>query len=204
MQSRRAARQSSLARRRRVVGASSSYCARPSLPAPGSEPTSRSTRAFYHGLAALEVGLLDDARQQFTQRHRRSCRRSRRRGRTSALTHLRLGELDAAAGRSSGRWRSRPTTRTSAACAGGWKSARGRLDEGVARLRRAVALDAPALRARFALAEELERAGTPEADAEALRCSTSWSTRAPRTWRCCSSVRAGGEGDRCRAAERLR
>ena len=51
-------------RRRRTV-----YPARPSLPAPGSEPYEQISRAFYHGLAALEVGLLDDARQQFTARH---------------------------------------------------------------------------------------------------------------------------------------
>src|SRR6185503_126523 len=45
--------------------------------------------------------------------------------------------------------------------------ARGRLDEGIAALRRAVALDPASLRARFALAEEIERAGGPNADAEA-------------------------------------
>ena len=42
--------------------------AAPSLPAPGSETYEQMTRAFYRGLAALEVGLLDDARQQFTTR----------------------------------------------------------------------------------------------------------------------------------------
>jgi hypothetical protein len=32
------------------------------LPSPGSDQYEQTTRAFYHGLAALEVGLLDDAR----------------------------------------------------------------------------------------------------------------------------------------------
>ncbi len=39
----------------------------PSLPAPGSDTYEQMTRAFYWGLSALEVGLLDDARQQFTK-----------------------------------------------------------------------------------------------------------------------------------------
>ena len=68
----------------------------PALPLAGSETYEQVTRAFYHGLAALEVGLLDDARQQF--------------GRATelvvdepaswanlGLTQLRLGELEAAA-----------------------------------------------------------------------------------------------------------
>ena len=39
---------------------------RTALPAPGSDTYEQVTRAFYHGLAALEVGLLDDAKREFT------------------------------------------------------------------------------------------------------------------------------------------
>jgi hypothetical protein len=47
--------------------------------------------------------------------------------------------------------------------------ARGRLDEGVAHLRRAVDLQPRALQARFALADEVERAAGPDADVDAMR-----------------------------------
>src|SRR6187431_2964606 len=36
------------------------------LPTPGSEAYEKVTQAFYKGLASLEVGLLDDAKREFT------------------------------------------------------------------------------------------------------------------------------------------
>ena len=63
--------------------------------------------------------------------------------------------------------------------AGRMEVARGRLDEAVTRLRRAVALDERGLHARFALADELQRSGTPEADAEAATLYDALVARAP-------------------------
>ncbi|HEY6509392.1 MAG TPA: tetratricopeptide repeat protein, partial [Vicinamibacterales bacterium] len=71
------------------------YLRRPSLPAPGSETYDEISRAFYHGLAALEVGLLDDARQQFT-RATTLVPEEPAAWANLGLAQLRLGELDAA------------------------------------------------------------------------------------------------------------
>jgi len=49
-----------------AIAAAVLYLRRPSLPGPDTPVYEQVSRAFYHGLAALEVGLLDDARQQFT------------------------------------------------------------------------------------------------------------------------------------------
>ena len=67
----------------------------PSLPAPGSDAYEQVTRAFYWGLSALEVGLLDDARQQFTKATM-AVPEEPASWANLGLTQLRLGELDAA------------------------------------------------------------------------------------------------------------
>ena len=69
---------------------------RQQLPEPGSAAYEQTTRAFYHGLAALEVGLLDDARQQFTSATLLVPREPASWA-NLGLTQMRLGELDAAA-----------------------------------------------------------------------------------------------------------
>src|SRR5687767_1726929 len=68
----------------------------PGLPAADTPAYEQATRQFYRGLAALQVGLVDQAKQEFT-------------GATAVapgepaawanlgLAHLRLGEFDAAA-----------------------------------------------------------------------------------------------------------
>ena len=142
------------------------YVRRPSLPAPGSEPYEQISRAFYHGLAALEVGLLDDARQQFTQATTLVPEEPAAWA-NLGLAQLRLGELDAAVMPVERALELAPSNVDVVMLAGRMEVARGRLDEAVARLRRAAALDARALQPRFALADELQRTGTPEADAEA-------------------------------------
>ena len=53
------------------------------------------SRAFYHGLAALQVGLLDDAKTQFT-RATEIVPGEPAAWANLGLTHLRLGELDPA------------------------------------------------------------------------------------------------------------
>jgi tetratricopeptide (TPR) repeat protein len=133
------------------------------LPGPGDTTYEQTTRAFYHGLAALEVGLLDDARQQFTTATELI-------GDEPAswvnlgITQLRLGELDAAVAPIERGLSLAPDNSDVVLAAGRMEIARGRLDEGVALLQRAVELDPRGLRARYALAEEVARSGVPGAD----------------------------------------
>ncbi len=136
------------------------------LPAVGSQAYEQTTSSFYRGLAQLQVGLLDDAKREFSKAAALAP------GEPAAwanlgLAHLRLGEFDAA---------SEPVARAVALLPGSsdlsllqgrLETSRGQLEPGIAHLRRAVDLDRAGLRARYALAEEVERAGGPGADAEA-------------------------------------
>ena len=151
---------------------------RQSLPSPGSETYELTTRAFYHGLAALEVGLLDDARQQFTSATMLVPREPASWA-NLGLTQMRLGELDAAAEPIQRALSLAPDNSDLVLLAARMETARGRLDEGIAGLRRAVLFDTRGLRARFALAEELSRLNTPEADKEAQALLDELATRAP-------------------------
>ncbi|HET9191365.1 MAG TPA: FG-GAP-like repeat-containing protein [Vicinamibacterales bacterium] len=140
---------------------------RNTLPAPGSETYEQVTRAFYHGLAALEVGLLDDAKREFTT-VTTEVEEEPAAWANLGLTHLRLGELDAAAMPIEHALTLAPENADLALLAGRMEIARGSLDDGVAHLRRAVELAADALQPRFALAEEVERSGAADGDAQAL------------------------------------
>jgi tetratricopeptide (TPR) repeat protein len=136
------------------------------LPSASSPAYEETTRHFYRGLAQLQVGLLDDAKREFAGATELAP------GEPAAwanlgIAHLRLGEFDAA---------SEPITRAAALLPrdsdlalleGQMETSRGRLDQGLAHLRRAVGLNRGGLRARYALAEEIERAGGANADAEA-------------------------------------
>ena len=154
------------------------YLRRPSLPAPGTPTYEQVSRAFYHGLAALEVGLLDDARQQFAAATGLVPEEPASWA-NLGLAQLRLGELDAAVMPVERALELAPANVDIAMLAGRMEVARGRLDEAVARLRRAVTLDEQGLQARFALADELQRTGTPEADAEAAALYEALVARAP-------------------------
>jgi len=160
-----------------AIGAMLVWRAR-ALPAPGSNTYEETTRAFYHGLAALEVGLLDDARQQFTSATMLVPREPASWA-NLGLAQLRLGELEAAAEPVERALSLAPDNSDLVLLAARMETARGRLDEGVARLRQAVALDARGLRTRFALAEELSRLGSAEADTEAQALLDELATRAP-------------------------
>jgi tetratricopeptide (TPR) repeat protein len=151
---------------------------RQSLPSPGSEAYEQTARAFYHGLAALEVGLLDDARQQFTSATMLVPREPASWA-NLGLTQMRLGELDAAAEPIQKALSLAPDNSDLVLLAARMETARGRLDEGIAGLRRAVTLDTRGLRARFALAEELSRLNTPEADQDAQALLDELAMRAP-------------------------
>ena len=151
---------------------------RRSLPEPGTETYEQTTRAFYHGLAALEVGLLDDARQQFTN-VTRLVPREPASWANLGLTQMRLGELDAAAEPIQHALSLAPDNSDLVLLDARMETARGRLDEGIAGLRRAALLDSRGLRARFALAEELSRLNTPEADKDAQTLLDELAMRAP-------------------------
>jgi tetratricopeptide (TPR) repeat protein len=136
------------------------------LPSPGSAAYEEATRTFYRGLASLQVGLLDNARQQFT-RATELVPAEPASWANLGLVHLRLSELDASVAPIERAAALAPASSEVALLAGWMEITRGRLDEGTARFRRAIELDPRSLRARFALAEGIERAGTLNADAEA-------------------------------------
>ena len=138
------------------------------LPRPGSPAYEQTTQAFYQGLASLEVGLLEDAKRSFT-RSTELVPEEPAGWVNLGVTELRLGAYAAAA---EAFVRAASVTPDSAAIAllqGQLETTRGRLDEGLVLIRRAVALDATNLRARFALAQEIERSGVPDGDAQAAR-----------------------------------
>jgi hypothetical protein len=137
------------------------------LPAPGSDTYETAVRAFYKGLAALEVGLLDDAKREFTT-VTTTVPKEPAAWANLGLAHLRLGELDAAEEPITRAMTLAPENADFALLAGRMEIARGRLDEGVAHIRHAVESAPNALEARFALAEELDRSAAPDADAQAL------------------------------------
>ncbi|HEU4690925.1 MAG TPA: FG-GAP-like repeat-containing protein [Vicinamibacterales bacterium] len=151
---------------------------RSSLPEPGSETYEQVTRAFYWGLSALEVGLLDDARQQFTSATTLVPDEPAAWA-NLALTELRRGELDAAVAPIERAQVLAPQNADIAMLAARMEAARGRVDEAVAGLRRAVELERDGLRGRFALADELQRLNTAESDTEALTLLDEVVRRAP-------------------------
>jgi Tfp pilus assembly protein PilF len=136
------------------------------VPRSGSERYEQVTQAFYVGLASLEVGLLDDARRQFT-RVTELVPSEPAAWANLGLTQLRLGELDNAIDPVNRAVQLAPKSSHVALLAGRVETTRGRLDDGIVHMRRAVTLDPESLRARFALAEEIERSGAPGADDEA-------------------------------------
>src|SRR5688500_8040474 len=171
------------------------------LPGPGDPTYEATTRAFYHGLAALEVGLLDDARQQFTRATELSDREPAS-WVNLGVTQLRLGELDAAAGPIQRARELAPDDSAVALVAGRMEIARGRIDEGVVLLRRAVELDPNALRARYALADEIARSGAPDADARAQEIFDELAQRVPTN--IAVLIERGRVAARLGDAERLR
>jgi len=152
-----------------AIAAAAIFLIRPRarLPAPGSETYEQVTRAFYHGLAALEVGLLEDAKREFSTVTTRVPEEPAAWA-NLGLAQLRLGELDTAAMPVEKALMLAPDNARVELLAGRMEIARGRLDEGLVHLRRAVELDPKALQPRYALAEEIERGAATDADAQAL------------------------------------
>ena len=138
------------------------------LPSPTSDAFEETTRRFYRGVAALQVGLVDAARQDLAKATELAP------GEPAVwanfgLAHLRLGDFDAAAPALERAVQLAPSSGEVAFLMGRLETARGRREEGIAQLRRAVRLDASNLQARTALIQEIENAGGPDADAEAQR-----------------------------------
>ena len=136
------------------------------LPSANSPVYEEMVRTFYRALAQLEVGLLDDAKRGFT-RATQVVPEEPAAWANLSLTEIRLGEYDLAV----------PPIERAAALApassdiqymfGELETSRGRLDEGLQHLQRAVELDPAGLRPRAALAQEIERAGGQNADVTA-------------------------------------
>ena len=141
-----------------LIGVGAYFALRSNLPGPGSSEYEQITRAFYRGLAALEVGLLDDARDQFA-RATELVPEEAASWANLGLARLRLGDLEGAAPAIERALQLAPNRGDILLLASRLESARGELDASVALLRRAAAADPTDLRARFALVEELDRAG---------------------------------------------
>jgi tetratricopeptide (TPR) repeat protein len=124
------------------------------------------SRAFYHGYAALQVGLLDDAKTQFA-RATDVVPNEPASWANLGLTELRLGELDPAAQAIDKAAQLAPSNSDIAFLQGQLETGRGRPDEAIARFKRAVDLNPTGLRMRYALAQEIESAGGQNADAQA-------------------------------------
>ncbi len=136
------------------------------LPGAGSPAYEGLVRHFYHGLAALEVGLLDDARTQFEQ------------ATTAApgepatwadlgITLVRLGELDAADQAIRRAVALAPRNGDVALVHGQIDAFRGKTDSAVADFQHAIDLNPRSVRAKYALADTVESSGTPDAEPRA-------------------------------------
>ncbi|HUK35007.1 MAG TPA: FG-GAP-like repeat-containing protein, partial [Vicinamibacterales bacterium] len=143
-------------------------CSRARVPDVNSPAYVDTTRDFCRGLAELEVGLLDDAKRDFGKATDLAP------GEPAAwanlgLAHLRLGEFDAANTPIDKAVSLDPKSSDLVFLRGRLRTSQGKLDEGIADYQRAADLDPNNMRVRYALAEEVERAGGANADADAER-----------------------------------
>src|SRR5215831_10988508 len=151
-----------------AVALAAAGCSRPRVPEPGSRAYEDTIRSFYRALAQLQVGLLDDAKKNFEKATQLAP------GEPAAwanlgLAHLRLGEFDTARPPIDKAVELDPKSSDLIFLRGRLETSQGKLDEGIVDYRRAAELDPRNLRVRYALAEEVERAGGPNGDAEAQR-----------------------------------
>ncbi len=136
------------------------------LPHPDSRTYRETARRFYRGLAALDVGLLDDAAAEFT-RATELAPAEPAAWANLGLTRARQGAAGEAAGPLARAQELAPASAAIALLQGLLAGAEGRVEEGLVHLRRAVDLQPDGARARFALAAAAERAGGPDADRRA-------------------------------------
>ncbi len=144
-----------------LVVASTAYwfgCAPAGVPSAGSAEYRETVRIFYRGLASLEVGLLGDARDQFVRASELAPREPAIHA-NLAVAQVGVGNDEGATAALESAYALAPDSAEVAFLQGQLASFSGRSDEAVAQYRRAAALDADHERARFALAQELERGG---------------------------------------------
>ncbi len=151
-----------------AVGDYAVWPRRAGLPATSSAEYEQTTQAFYRGLAELQIGLLDGARQDFAKAATLAP------GEPAiwanlGLAELRLGDVDLAATSIERAEALAPTDTRIAFLRGRLETTRGRADEGMAQFRRAITLDPLNLRARTALAQAFENSGRPDGDTDAQR-----------------------------------
>jgi tetratricopeptide (TPR) repeat protein len=123
-------------------------------------------RAFNRGLASLEAGLLDDARVEFEMATRLAPDEPAI-WVNLGVAGLRLGLFDEATSQIARAVGLAPEDADLLLILGLAENARGQVDTAITHFRGAVALDADNVRARFALAEAVERRGGLGADDEA-------------------------------------
>ncbi len=186
-----------------AIAATSRYLlvrSRNRLPAPDSPVYEETTRSFYRGLAELQVGLLDDAKREFTKTTELVS--SEPAGWANlGLAHLRLGEFDAAAAPIERAVRLAPRSSDVVFLQGRLETSRGKLDEGHRATTAAPSSSMPATCVR-------DMRWLRKSSARAVRMPTRrhsgssrrFSRRGPAIWRCCSS----GRGFRPNGATRRR
>jgi Flp pilus assembly protein TadD len=138
------------------------------LPSAGSPAYEDTTRLFYRGLAALQVGLVDDAKREFTAASAVAPGEPAPLA-NLGLAHLRLGEFDAALPALQRATALAPSSGHIAFLLGRLETARGQRDEGIRHLRRAAELAPDNPHVRMALVQEIEYAAAPGADDDAQR-----------------------------------
>ncbi len=131
-----------------------------------SDPYVDTVRAFYRGLASLDAGLLDDAREQFTRATDLSPNEPAVWA-NLGVSRLRMGAFDEATGQIGRAVSLAPEDPDLRLLLGLAENARGEVDAAITHFRAATALEPGHLRVRFALADAIERAGDPGADDEA-------------------------------------
>ena len=136
------------------------------LPSPGSDAYRETVLAFYRGLASVEVGLLDEARTQFSQAAALAPAEPAIPA-NLAIAHVGFGDDGAAAAQLDIAQALAPDSSEIALLQGQLAGFRGEFDIAVAHYRRAADLSTENLKARFALAQELERTGSDDDAAEA-------------------------------------
>ena len=123
-------------------------------------------RAFYRGLASLEVGLLDDAQTAFERAAALAPDEPAIRA-NLAVVHVGFGNEAEAAGHIEAARGLAPDSADVRFLEAQLAGFQGRFEEAVAGYRQVVELDPDHLRARYALAQELDRAGGDAEAAEA-------------------------------------
>ena len=123
-------------------------------------------RAFYRGLAALEVGLLDDAQAQFERAAALAPDEPAIRA-NLAVVHVGFGNETEAAGHIEAARGLAPDSAEVRFLEAQLAGFQGRFEDAVAGFRQVLEIDPDHLRARYALAQELDRAGGDAEAAEA-------------------------------------